>query len=188
MGPRPSPLGAWSLSHWITREVPTSYVRLQVKISAWPGRVPHIGKAFRASVVDPSQGEMCCAKVLLWACVHVCQLLQLCLTLVTSRLLCPWDSPGKNTGVSCHALLQGIFTQDRTMSLKSPALQADSFTTDVTWEAQSCFYHLNPKLRNKNKKTKKKRNHLLNLRKSLQKITPNNRFIGLNISSFLCLF
>ena len=25
------------------------------------------------------------------------------------RLLCPWNSPGKNTGVSCHALLQGIF-------------------------------------------------------------------------------
>ena len=24
--------------------------------------------------------------------------------------LCPWDSPGKNTGVGCHALLQGIFT------------------------------------------------------------------------------
>ena len=26
-----------------------------------------------------------------------------------SRLLCPWDSPGKNTGVDCHALLQRIF-------------------------------------------------------------------------------
>ena len=24
-------------------------------------------------------------------------------------LLCQWDSPGKNTGVGCHALLQGIF-------------------------------------------------------------------------------
>ena len=23
--------------------------------------------------------------------------------------LCPWDSLGKNTGVGCHALLQGIF-------------------------------------------------------------------------------
>ena len=23
------------------------------------------------------------------------------------RLVCPWDSPGKNTGVGCHALLQG---------------------------------------------------------------------------------
>ena len=26
-----------------------------------------------------------------------------------SWFLCPWDSPGKNTGVGCHSLLQGIF-------------------------------------------------------------------------------
>ena len=26
-----------------------------------------------------------------------------------ARLLCRWDSPGKNTGVGSHALLQGIF-------------------------------------------------------------------------------
>ena len=24
-------------------------------------------------------------------------------------LLCPWNSPGKNTGVGCHFLLQGVF-------------------------------------------------------------------------------
>ena len=39
---------------------------------------------------------------------------QLCLTLwlhglQTARLLCLGDSPGKNTGVGCHFLLQGIF-------------------------------------------------------------------------------
>ena len=27
---------------------------------------------------------------------------------VPTRLLCPWNSPSKNTGVGCHALLQGI--------------------------------------------------------------------------------
>ena len=26
-----------------------------------------------------------------------------------SRLLCPWDSPGNNPGVRCHAFLQGTF-------------------------------------------------------------------------------
>ena len=26
-----------------------------------------------------------------------------------TRLLCPWDAPGKDTGVGCHFLLQGIF-------------------------------------------------------------------------------
>ena len=28
---------------------------------------------------------------------------------VASQALCPWDSPGENTGVGCHFLLQGIF-------------------------------------------------------------------------------
>ena len=27
----------------------------------------------------------------------------------STRLLCPWDSPGRNTGKGCHFLLQGIF-------------------------------------------------------------------------------
>ena len=27
-----------------------------------------------------------------------------------TRLHCPWDSPGRNTRVGCHALLQGIFS------------------------------------------------------------------------------
>ena len=35
---------------------------------------------------------------------------QLYLTLCDpARLLCPWDFPGKNTGVGCYFLLQGIF-------------------------------------------------------------------------------
>ena len=35
-----------------------------------------------------------------------------------TRLLCPWDSPGKKTGVACHFLLQGIFqTQGLHLSL-----------------------------------------------------------------------
>ena len=43
-----------------------------------------------------------------------------------TRLLCPWDSPGKNTGGGCLALLQGIFpTQESTRSL---TLQADSLS------------------------------------------------------------
>ena len=29
--------------------------------------------------------------------------------LQSARLLCPWDFPGKNTGVGCHFLIQGIF-------------------------------------------------------------------------------
>ena len=43
------------------------------------------------------------------------------------RLFCPWDFPGKNTGVDCHFLLQGIFlTQGLNLHLLH--LQADSLT------------------------------------------------------------
>ena len=35
-----------------------------------------------------------------------------------ARLLCPWDSPGKNIGVGCHFLLQEIFpTQESNLGL-----------------------------------------------------------------------
>ena len=45
-------------------------------------------------------------------CVH--SVAQSCLTvqpqgLYPARLLCPWHPPGKNTGVGCHFLLQGLF-------------------------------------------------------------------------------
>ena len=30
-------------------------------------------------------------------------------TVARQAPLCPWDSPGRNTGVGCHALFQGIF-------------------------------------------------------------------------------
>ena len=46
------------------------------------------------------------------AAAAAAKLLQLCPTLLRphrqqpTRLLCPWDYPGKNTGVGCHFLLQ----------------------------------------------------------------------------------
>ena len=39
-----------------------------------------------------------------------------------TRLLCPWDSPGKNTGVGCHFLLQ-------CMKMKSESKVAQSCPT-----------------------------------------------------------
>ena len=43
--------------------------------------------------------------------VYVCYITQSCLTLCDPMdcSICPWNSPGKNTGVGCHFLLQGIF-------------------------------------------------------------------------------
>ena len=44
---------------------------------------------------------------------------QSCLTLQphglqSARLLCPWESPGKNAGVSCHFLPQGVLSKGST--------------------------------------------------------------------------
>ena len=55
-----------------------------------------------------------CVCVRAHVCVCVCVVTQSCLTLQPhslqpTRLLCPWDSPGKSTGLGCHSLLQGIF-------------------------------------------------------------------------------
>ena len=41
-----------------------------------------------------------------------------------TRLLCPWDSPGKNTGVSCHFLLQCMKVKsEREVAQSCPTLR-----------------------------------------------------------------
>ena len=50
------------------------------------------------------------------------------------RLLCLWDSPGKNTGVGCHALLQGIsLPRDWT---QVSHIAGEDFTGGASREAQ----------------------------------------------------
>ena len=45
---------------------------------------------------------------------------------------CPWDSPSKNTGVGCHALLQGIF---RSQGSNLRPYVWVFFTSSTTWKA-----------------------------------------------------
>ena len=54
-----------------------------------------------------------------------------------ARLLCPWDFPGKNAGVRCHALLlQGIFaTQGSNPHLLHLALTGGFVTARASREA-----------------------------------------------------
>ena len=53
---------------------------------------------------------------LVWHILSYCLVTQSCLTLLwphglqPSRLLCSREFPGKNTGVDCHFLLQGVFS------------------------------------------------------------------------------
>ena len=45
------------------------------------------------------------------------------------RLLCPWDSPGKNTGVGCNFYSKGSsWPRDWILGSCSPALKADSLS------------------------------------------------------------
>ena len=51
-----------------------------------------------------------------------------------ARLLCPWDFPGKNSGVGCHFLLQRIFLiQELKLNLiRLLHWQADSLLVSIT--------------------------------------------------------
>ena len=54
-----------------------------------------------------------------------------------TRLLCPWDSPGKNTGVGCHFLLQ-------CMKVKSESEVTQSCTTlsdPMDWSLPGSYIH-----------------------------------------------
>ena len=80
------------------------------------------------------------------AICYYCQLFGLSLTLLQphglqpTRLLCPGDSPGKNTGVGCHFLLQGIFlTQE--LNPTSSALAGGYFTTAPPGKMTGFHHH-----------------------------------------------
>ena len=48
-----------------------------------------------------------------------------------------WNSPGKNIGVGCHFLLQGIFL---THGLNPRLLAGRFFTSRATWEAPKKYF------------------------------------------------
>ena len=75
-------------------------------------------------------------------CVCMCaRSLQLCPSLQHPRLLCPWDSPDKNTGVDCHAFLQVIFPTQGWNHVSFVSCSGRGFfTTSVTQKAPSFLY------------------------------------------------
>ena len=67
---------------------------------------------------------------------HVCSFVSNSLQphrLQPTRLLGPWEFPGKNTGVDCHFLLWGILLT-QAIDPVSPALAGGFFTTGATLE------------------------------------------------------
>ena len=109
------------------------------RLSLWGhfSRRERIARGWTKSRGLPSQAQtppachpICQVSTLRYKFVVLCQVasvmdesLQPCLPSPT-KLFCPWNSPGKNTGMGFHALLQGIFlTQgSKHRSFSSPAL------------------------------------------------------------------
>ena len=57
---------------------------------------------------------------------------------VASQVLCPWDFPGKNTGVSGHFRLQGIFlTQGSSLLLLHPLYRWATRGAQINYESES---------------------------------------------------
>ena len=86
--------------------------------------------------------QSCCNQdSVVLACVHGCSVASVVsnsLWPYRVRLLCPWDTLGKNTGVCCHALLQGIFpTQHQTHVSCISCTAGIFFTHWSTWKAHS---------------------------------------------------
>ena len=79
--------------------------------------------------------------------MHVCPVVSNSLQppcLQPARLLCPWDSPGKHTGVGCHFLLQGNLSNPgiEPESPASPALGSKFFTAEPLGKPQRKIKHL----------------------------------------------
>ena len=70
------------------------------------------GSGFFGQDWDPQETSGTTTLLIIMLCMRACSVvfdsLRPC-GLQPTRLLCPWDSPGKSTGVGCHFLLQGIF-------------------------------------------------------------------------------
>ena len=54
-----------------------------------------------------------------------------------TRLPCPWDSPGKNTGVGCHFLLQCV----KVKSESEVAQSCPTLSDPMDWSLPGSFVH-----------------------------------------------
>ena len=116
--PRPSPLNL--ISGW---GLPQIWSQLGLSLVIWTSFPAPSPLSSRKSVFS----------LFFWWCFLVTKLLSesfvtpwtvACQSIEGCRLLCPWDSPDKNTGMGCHFLFQDIFPNPG-IKPTPPALQAD---------------------------------------------------------------
>ena len=93
-----------------------------------------------------------------------------------TRLLCLWNFPGKNTGMSCHFLLQGIFpTQGSNMCLLSL----------LYWQADSLPLAGSHHVIAKQMLSQGSQRHLAHF--FMRKSIPQKRLLGLRLQNMLLL-
>ena len=87
-------------------------------------------------------------------CVCVCSVLSDSLSprgLQPTMLLCPWDSPGKNTRVGFHFLLQGIFQTRDQSCVSCDSCIGRYFTTEPPGKPRSYLINYLKKKNNVNR-------------------------------------
>ena len=104
----------WETRKWIPSGINPSVNKKSQECAA--GRVPTTQKGRVEAYAKKGSGIF---SLPLWAacgtspCACVCTLPRVWLFVTPrigpTRLLCPWNFPGKNTGLGCHFLLQRIF-------------------------------------------------------------------------------
>ena len=58
-----------------------------------------------------------------------------------TRLPCPWDSPGKNTGVGCHCLLQSIKVKSESEAAQSCLTRGDPMDSSLPGSSIHGIFH-----------------------------------------------
>ena len=86
------------------------------------------GKKFQLYLIDYNHVYATCVWVCVCACTRVLSRVLFFATSKPTRLLCPWDFSGKNTGVGYHFLLQGIFPTQESKSHSVVTVHPDSQT------------------------------------------------------------
>ena len=111
--PCPSPTPGVHSNTSIELVMPSSHLILCRPLFLLPPIPPSIGVFSNESTLCMELLNILQIMVKMYVSCTSFQLFQSCLTLCDpmdcrpTRLVCPWDSPGKNTRVGCHSLLQG---------------------------------------------------------------------------------
>ena len=90
-------------------ETPAGYMQERCKSPPWLKLHSLLASTHLSLMLGPEQVNFIRLTQIKKKCVHVCVCAQSRLTLrhhglKPARLLCPWNFPGKNTGVGCHYL------------------------------------------------------------------------------------